>query len=144
MLIKINWLNPPLKRHQALGALQTRLASPHFMDWEVEAWEVLESTSGFLREWWPACLRNSCSFHGTWEFPWPWVSACLDFSMWVWWILYELSHWELYHMWWRHHSDEQDMFPVLHRIYSLVRGYRSSPEPLEWEHWLQDPRLPKN
>ena len=30
------------------------------------------------------------------------------------------------------------------RIYRTTQNSRSSPEPLEWEHWLQDPRLPKN
>ena len=28
--------------------------------------------------------------------------------------------------------------------WTTVRFMRSSPEPLEWEHWLQDPRLPEN
>ena len=60
-------------------ALQVWLASPHFTDWEVEPWEVLGSASGFLREHWPACCTNPCSFYGTLEFPWSWTSYCLDF-----------------------------------------------------------------
>lgn len=49
-------------------ALQVWLASPRFTDWEVEPWEVLGSASGFLREHWPACCTNPCSFYGTWSF----------------------------------------------------------------------------
>ena len=30
------------------------------------------------------------------------------------------------------------------RMYRCTQNSRSSPEPLEWVHWLQDPRLPEN
>ena len=30
------------------------------------------------------------------------------------------------------------------RIYRPTQNSRSSPEPLEWVHWLQNPRLPEN
>ena len=32
----------------------------------------------------------------------------------------------------------------MHLFCQIIRIRRSSPEPLEWEHWLQDPRQPEN
>ena len=39
-------------------------------------------------------------------------------------------------------SPEPDLLPTW--WWTSASRTRSSPEPLEWEHWLQDPRLPEN